>query len=91
MNTSEDAAAAYAFTVARYPAERIVLWGESLDTALAITLATEKPVGCLVLEACPYRKSNADVLMLQSAEEWLGNDAANGLDRTRNRCILAQR
>src|SRR5271170_445773 len=55
----EDAAAAYAFAAARYPAERIVLWGESLGTALAITLAAEKPIGCLVLEA-PFT-SAADV------------------------------
>ena len=48
---SEDAAAAYAFAVARYPAQRIVLWGESLGSALAIALGAEKPVGCLVLEA----------------------------------------
>jgi fermentation-respiration switch protein FrsA (DUF1100 family) len=47
----EDAAAAYAFAVARYPAQRIVLWGESLGSALAIALGAEKPVGCLVLEA----------------------------------------
>ena len=43
---SEDAAAAYAFAVARYPAHRIVLWGESLGSALAIALGAEKPVGC---------------------------------------------
>ena len=55
----EDAAAAYAFAVARYPAERIVLWGESLGSALAIALAAEKPVGGLVLEA-PFT-SAADV------------------------------
>jgi uncharacterized protein len=47
----EDAAAAYAFAIARYPAERIVLWGESLGSALALALAGEKPVGHLVLEA----------------------------------------
>ncbi len=47
----EDAAAAYAFAAARYPAERIVLWGESLGTALAIAVAAERPVGYLVLEA----------------------------------------
>jgi murein L,D-transpeptidase YafK len=41
--------------------------------------------------ACPYRKSNPDVLMVQSSQERPGNDAANGLDRPRNRCILAQR
>ena len=29
---------------------------------------------------CPYRKSNPDVLMMQSSQERLGNDAANGLD-----------
>jgi hypothetical protein len=36
-------------------------------------------------------ESNPDVLMMQSSQERLGNDAASGLDRTRNRCILAQR
>src|SRR6476660_6061155 len=46
-----DAAAAYAFAIARYPAVRIVLWGESLGSALAIALAAEKPVGRVVLEA----------------------------------------
>jgi hypothetical protein len=47
----EDARAAYAFAVARYPAGRLVLWSESLGSALAITLAADNPVGCLVLEA----------------------------------------
>ena len=40
-----DAAAAYAFAIARYPAKRIVLWGESLGSAVALALAAEKPVG----------------------------------------------
>src|SRR5215469_11558664 len=31
----KDAAAAYAFAIGRYPAERIVLWGESHGSALA--------------------------------------------------------
>ena len=56
---AEDAATAYSFAVARYPAERIVLWGESLGSALAIALAAEKPIGHLVLEA-PFT-SAADV------------------------------
>ena len=47
----EDAKAAYAFSVARYPAEQLVLWGESLGSALALTLAAENLVGRLVLEA----------------------------------------
>jgi hypothetical protein len=46
-----DAAAAYALAIARYPAARIVLWGESLGSALAMALAAEKPVGKVVLEA----------------------------------------
>ena len=40
-----DAAAAYAFALARYPAKRVVLWGESLGSAVALALAAEKPVG----------------------------------------------
>jgi hypothetical protein len=62
----EDAAAAYSFAVSRYPAERIVLWGESLGSAVAIALAAEKPVGHFVLEA-PFT-SAADVGALHS---WL--------------------
>ena len=50
----EDAEAAYAFSVAHYTAERLVLWGESLGSALALTLAAENAVGCVVLEAPGY-------------------------------------
>src|SRR5450432_2912859 len=55
----QDAAAAYAFTAARYSADRIVVWGFSLGTAVAVALAAEHPVGKLILEA-PYT-SIADV------------------------------
>ena len=54
-----DAAAAYAFAIARYGTERIVLWGESLGSALAVALGAEKLVCNLVLEA-PFT-SVADV------------------------------
>lgn len=54
-----DAAAAYAFAVARYDTSRIVAWGFSLGTGVAVALASEKPVGRLILEA-PYT-STADV------------------------------
>ncbi|MBB4263184.1 hypothetical protein GGD64_007250 [Bradyrhizobium sp. CIR3A] len=54
-----DAAAAYAFTTARYTAERIVAWGFSLGTGVAVALAAEQRVGKLVLEA-PYT-STADI------------------------------
>src|SRR6202048_3048464 len=35
----EDARAAYAFAAARYPADRIVAWGESLGSGVAVALA----------------------------------------------------
>jgi uncharacterized protein len=54
-----DAAAAYAFTAARYSADRIVLWGFSLGSGVAVALAAEQPVGKLILEA-PYT-SIADI------------------------------
>ena len=54
-----DAAAAYAFTAARYSANRIVVWGFSLGTGVAVVLAAEHPVSKLILEA-PYT-SIADV------------------------------
>jgi len=46
-----DAAAAYAFATALYSAGRIVVWGFSLGTGVAVALAAEQPVGKLILEA----------------------------------------
>jgi fermentation-respiration switch protein FrsA (DUF1100 family) len=46
-----DAAAAYAFAVARYSADRIVVWGFSLGSGVAVALAADHPVGKLILEA----------------------------------------
>lgn len=54
-----DAAAAYAFTTARYEAERIVAWGFSLGTGVAVAVASDHRVGKLILEA-PYT-STADI------------------------------
>jgi pimeloyl-ACP methyl ester carboxylesterase len=54
-----DAETAYRFAVSRYPAERIVAWGESLGTGVATTLASEHPVARLILDA-PFT-SAADV------------------------------
>ena len=54
-----DALAAYDFAIARYPARRIVLWGESLGTAVAIALAAQRKVGGVILDA-PFT-SIADV------------------------------
>jgi uncharacterized protein len=54
-----DADAAYGFATARYPAARIVLWGESLGSGVAVALAARHPIGRIVLEA-PYT-STADI------------------------------
>jgi fermentation-respiration switch protein FrsA (DUF1100 family) len=58
-----DAAAAYAFTSARYSTDRIVAWGFSLGTGVAVALAAGQPVGKLILEA-PFT-SVADVAALR--------------------------
>ena len=54
-----DARAAYEFAQTRYPESRIVVWGESLGTGVAIALAVEKKIDALVLEA-PFT-STADI------------------------------
>ena len=46
-----DAVAAYDFARARYPAKRIVLFGESLGTGVAVGLAAGHEVGALILDA----------------------------------------
>jgi len=54
-----DAVAAYEFAAARYAPQRLVPWGESLGTAVAIALASTHEVGGLILDA-PFT-SAADV------------------------------
>ncbi len=46
-----DAQAAYRFASTRYPAQQLVLWGESLGSGVAVALAAEQPVGRVILEA----------------------------------------
>jgi uncharacterized protein len=53
-----DAEAAYAFAAARYPAQQLALWGESLGGGVAVALAAEKPVGRVILEA-PFTSAAA--------------------------------
>lgn len=55
----QDAEAAYAFTAARYAADKIAVWGFSLGTGVAVALAAKHPIAKLILEA-PYT-STADV------------------------------
>jgi uncharacterized protein len=54
-----DAEAAYAFATARYKMDRIVAWGFSLGSGVAVALAASHPLGKLILEA-PYT-SIADI------------------------------
>jgi hypothetical protein len=55
----QDATAAYDFAIARHLAGRIVLWGESLGTGVAVALAAERTVAGIILDA-PFT-STADV------------------------------
>jgi fermentation-respiration switch protein FrsA (DUF1100 family) len=48
-----DGAAAYAFAAERYASDRIVPWGYSLGSGVAVALAASHPVDRMVLEA-PY-------------------------------------
>jgi hypothetical protein len=54
-----DAEAAYAFAAARYITDRIVVWGFSLGSGVAVALAASHALGKLILEA-PYT-SVADI------------------------------
>jgi uncharacterized protein len=45
-----DGEAAYAFAAAHYQTQQLVLWGESLGSAIAVRLAAERPVARVILE-----------------------------------------
>jgi fermentation-respiration switch protein FrsA (DUF1100 family) len=46
-----DAKAAYDFAVSRYPADKLIVWGESLGAGVAVALASEWPVARVILES----------------------------------------
>ena len=54
-----DANTTYDYATARYSPERIVLWGESRGTGVAVALAADKPVGRVILQS-PFT-STADI------------------------------
>lgn len=58
----EDARTAYAWVTEQVEPQRVVLYGESLGSGVAVRLAGERPVGGLILDA-PYT-STADVAKL---------------------------
>lgn len=53
-----DGEAAYAYAAAHYPVSRIVLWGQSLGSGVAVAVAAKKPVGRVILEA-PFTSAAA--------------------------------
>ena len=58
-----DADAAYAFAATQVPADRIVLWGHSLGSGVAVRLASKRAIAGLILEA-PYT-SAADIAAMR--------------------------
>ncbi len=58
----EDARAAYAWLTERVAPQRVVLYGESLGSGVAVRLASEQPVAGLILDA-PFT-STADIAKL---------------------------
>jgi fermentation-respiration switch protein FrsA (DUF1100 family) len=76
-----DARTAYDFAARSVEPGRIVLYGESLGTGVAVRLATERPVGGLVLDA-PYT-STAEVaagLYWYVPVSWLMHDQYRSID-----------
>jgi pimeloyl-ACP methyl ester carboxylesterase len=59
-----DARAAYDFAAQSYP--RLVVWGESLGTGVAVALAAEKPVSGVILES-PYTSA----VDIAAAQYWM--------------------
>ncbi len=53
-----DGEAAYAYAASHYPTSRIVLWGQSLGSGVAVAIAAEKPVARVILEA-PFTSTAA--------------------------------
>jgi fermentation-respiration switch protein FrsA (DUF1100 family) len=79
-----DARTAYDWLAQRFPAERIVLYGESLGTGVAVALATERRVAGVILDA-PFT-SAADVAghHYRFLPVWLLRDQYRSLDRIRD-------
>jgi uncharacterized protein len=84
-----DARTAYDWLAARAPADRIVLYGESLGSGVAVRLATERVVAGLILDA-PFT-STADVAghHYWYLPVWLLRDQYRSIDRIHElRCPL---
>ena len=79
---SEDARAAYVWAAERVDPGRLVVYGESLGSGVAVRLASERPLGGLILEA-PFT-STADVAKLSYwfvPVDFLMRDQFRSIDR----------
>jgi uncharacterized protein len=76
-----DGAAAYDWLAARVPADRIILFGESLGTGVAIWLASERPARLLALDS-PYASIVAlgEQLFPWLPVAWLSRDPFRSID-----------
>jgi pimeloyl-ACP methyl ester carboxylesterase len=76
-----DARTAYAWVARTYEPARVVLYGESLGTGVAVHLASERPVGGVILDA-PYT-STAEVGQMRywyAPVSWLMLDQFRSMD-----------
>jgi uncharacterized protein len=81
-----DADAAYAFTAARYSADRIVVWGFSLGSGVAVALATERPVTKLILEAPLYLDCGRGGLAVSIRAGTLADQGSVSIRRAHSAC-----
>jgi len=70
-------------------AERVTLLSGNLEP-IAVPTDSGRPHE-IYRCPCPCRKLNPDIMMMQSAQDWSWKDAANSLDRARERRILVER
>ena len=77
-----DARAAIAFALQHAPINKIVLYGESLGTGVAVQMATEYPIAALILQA-PYTSvaARAAEIYYYAPVNWLIKDSYNSLSK----------
>jgi hypothetical protein len=59
-------------------------------TNLRSVLPVNFPIGSLIINGCPSRKSYPQVAMMQSGQDLCGDDGPRSLDGSSSRRVLAQ-
>jgi hypothetical protein len=49
-----------------------------------------QPIFDAILDSCACRKSNPDILVMQSAQDWATKNVPGAIDGARDRCIFLQ-